>query len=455
MPVTQSIRQERNPMLRAGFPMLLVFLFAIFSAIFETLIIPARLHFQFMLAVLCLLALLASGRIRKVLLTPIGKCVALFTAWFILCIPFAVWPGGSFTVLIDNWYKSALIFFLTAGLLTTLPQANRVFHAIAYGTGFLGLVVLVKNTRTNDGRLILDNTRYMNPNDLAFTLLVGLTFIGFLFLRGNRAQKVIAVLMVLPVLLAMSRTGSRGAMLGVGVLVVIMMVQAKRATRLKLMVAVPIAFLGVLFLLPQDLRMRYTTYFGDYNYEKSFKDPTEHLRAEAVESARARKQLLIDSLVITMHHPLMGVGPGNFEIAQDTLARARGDAKGSWHVTHNTYTQISSEMGVTGLIIYLALLFNVFKILNSIIRTRYPGPTWQNLRLFARSLRATFIAVVPVIFFGAFAYLTDIPILAGLVTALGLLAQKQRAIDRAASAQIVAAEPLLETGVEPVPVGQY
>jgi hypothetical protein len=40
---------------------------------------------------------------------------------------------------------------------------------------------------------------------------------------------------------------------------------------------------------------------------------------------------------------------------------------------------------------------------------------------------------------------TDVPILAGITTALGFMAEKQRAIDRA----------LLEPGFEPVPVGQY
>jgi O-antigen ligase len=453
--VTASIQRQPNPLLRGSFPLLLIFLFFIFSGVMEVVPVLPKMRPQLILAVLGLLTVLGTGQFVKVLRTPIGVCNVLFSIWFIACIPFGAWPGGSFGVFTEVWYKSALMYFLTAGLLTTLPQANRLYRTIGYSVGILSLLALVKNDRTGDGRLILDNTRYANSNDLAFTLVLGLTFIGLLYLRGTRFQKVIAVLMVPPVLMTVARTGSRGVALGVVVLAAVMLVQAKRATRTILLVALPIVFVAVLVLMPSDMRMRYTTYFGDYDYYKSFVDPAEKLRAEAIESSKARKQLLIDSLVITMKHPLGGVGPGNFEVAQNDLAKARGDQKGSWHVTHNTYTELSSEMGIVGLGIFLAILYNAFKVLNSIIRTRYPGPNWQNLRQLATSLRAAFIVFVPVAFFGSFGYLFEIPILAGLTTALGFLTQKQRAIDRAANAQIVAAEPLLETGVEPVAVGQY
>ena len=453
--MTATIERQSNPLLKGAFPLLLIFLFFIFSAVMELVPYLPKMRPQLILAVLGLLAVFGTGQFVKVLRTPIGLCIALFTVWFIACIPFGAWPGGSYGVFTEVWSKSALMYFLTAGLLTTLPQANRLFRTIAYSVGILGLLALVKNDRTGDGRLILDNTRYANANDLAFTLVLGLTFIGFLYLRGTRFQKVIAALAVPPMLLTVSRTGSRGVALGVLVLAAVVVIQAKRAARIRLIVALPVVLLTVLAVMPADMRMRYTTYFGDYDYYKKFVDPRERLRAEAIDSSKARKQLLIDSLVITMRHPLLGVGPGNFEVAQNDLALARGDPKGSWHVTHNTYTELSSEMGIPGLVIYLVVLFNVFKILNSILRTRYPGPKWQNLRQLARSLRAACIVFLPVAFFGSFGYLPELPILAGLATALGFLAQKQRAIDRAASAQVVPDEPLLETRLDPVAVGQY
>ena len=452
MPVRQSIQQQPDPFLRGSFPLLLIFLFFIFSAVMESLPVLPKLRPQLILAALGLLAVFGSGRFMKVLNAPVGKSIAIFTAWFVACIPFGAWPGGSFWVFTQYWYKAALIFVLTAGLLTTLPQAVRLFHTIAYGIGILSVLALLKNNRTSDGRLILDNTRYANANDLAWTLLVGLTFVGFLFLRGTRAQKVIAGLMVPAILLSVSRTGSRAGMLGAGVLCLAMLAQAKRVTRIRLLVGMPVILAVILVLLPSNIRERYTTFFGSYN--PSGFTQSERLRMGTIGSTEARKRLLIDSLIITMRHPLLGVGPGNFEVVQNELAQARGE-RGGWRQTHNTYTQLSSEMGVPGLVIYVVMLFYVFRVLNSIIRTRYPGPNWRNLRQLALTLRTVFILFLSVASFYSLAYNADLPILAGLATALGFMAQKQRAIDKAASAPIVTAESLPEPALQPVAVSQY
>ena len=451
--MTASIQRQSNPFLKASFPLLVVFVFFIFSGLVESLPVIGKLRPQLILGALGLLVVFGSGQFFKVLNTPTGRTIALFTAWFIACIPFGYWPGGSFGVLTDNWYKAALVFFLTAGLLTTLPQAIRVFHTIAYGVGVLSLLTLVKNTRDQGGRLMLDNTRYANANDLAWTLLVGLTFVGYLYLRGNRIQKVIAVLLLPPILLTLSRTGSRSGSFGAAVLVLVLFFEAKRATRIKMMVAIPLVFAAIVVLMPKEMFIRYTTFFGEYDIH-SF-DPAEKRKMATIGSSEGRKQLLIDSIVLTMKHPLLGVGPGNFAVAQNEMAIARGEQRGLWHVPHNTYTQVSSEMGIPGLVIYLTFLFSIFKILNSIIRSRSPGPTWENLRQLALTLRASLIVFLLVAFFSSLAYNTDIPILAGITSALGYMAQKQRAIDRAASVQVIPAEPLLDSGLEPVAVGQY
>jgi O-antigen ligase len=451
--VKSSIYQQPNTMLNGSFPLLMFFLFLIYSAFMEVIPGFGKIRPQLILATLGLLAVFGTGQFMKVVTSRIGMCFVAFTVWFVACVPFGAWPGGSFQVFIEQWYKAVLIFILTAGLLTTLPQANRIFHTIAYATGILGLLVLLKNNRTTDGRLVLDNTRYSNANDLAWTLLIGLTFVGFLFLRGTRTQKMIALLMVPPMLLTMSRTGSRAGAMGAVLLYFLLVWQSRPATRLRVLAATPVIFFVILMLMPATTRLRYTTYFGSYSkYDVSAEGK---LRMGTIESTEARKQLLIDSLKITAQHPFLGVGPGNFDVAQNEMAIAGGAMKGLWHVTHNTYTQLSSEMGIPGLAIYLVMLYYVFKTLNSIIRTKTKSPTWDNLRAMALSLRTAFILFLPIAFFDSLAYNADVPILAGLTTALGFMAQKQRAIDRAAAAPVT--EELVPTNadLEPVAVGHY
>lgn len=63
------------------------------------------------------------------------------------------------------------------------------------------------------------------------------------------------------------------------------------------------------------------------------------------------------SALSTLHHPLLGVGIGNFPsvLGQDiSLAKAGSSA-------HNLYLQIGAELGIPALLIALALLWIIFK----------------------------------------------------------------------------------------------
>jgi O-antigen ligase len=92
----------------------------------------------------------------------------------------------------------------------------------------------------------------------------------------------------------------------------------------------------------------------------------------------AREELLSQSLKISLTHPLFGIGPGNF-----------AGYTQSWHVTHNTYTELSAESGIPSLILFIAVLTIAFRNLK---RTRssalykeshdvqlYTGGLWAGL----------------------------------------------------------------------------
>jgi O-antigen ligase len=63
-------------------------------------------------------------------------------------------------------------------------------------------------------------------------------------------------------------------------------------------------------------------------------------------SLEARSELLKQSLSLMLHHPIFGVGPGNFPAITH-----------EWRVAHNTYTEFGAEAGVPALVLFLALLF--------------------------------------------------------------------------------------------------
>jgi len=227
--------------------------------------------------------------------------------------------------------------------------------------------------------------------------------------------------------------------------------QSKPATRIKLAITIPIVLAVLYASAPPEVRTRYTTFFAsgeDSRIGDIYLAGEDRARASAAASAENRWKLLRDGIYLTLKHPVFGVGPGDFMVAQNDLALARGEFRGAWRVTHNTYIQISSEMGIPGLILYIVLLYQCFKPLNLIARSQYPGKEGSDLRELARSLRATFVVLVTVITFGSFGYDTNIPMMAGLACALSLMAQRYLA-SLAAPLQVtptpaVLAEPALE-----------
>jgi O-antigen ligase len=450
---SQSVRRvipPTNPMVRSVFPLLVFFLAMIFSGILEKTPLLNGLKILTILGGLALIVVVLGGRLQVILNDPIGRSMALFTVWFFVCVPFAFWPGGSVQLLEDYWSKSALSFFLVAGCILTIKQSKTIFETIGYSVGLLAIMALVLRGVDNTGRLGLLGTRYENANDFAWTLILGFCFLAFLIVRGSRSQKLIALFLSATILLALVKTGSRGGMIGLGMLGLVGFFQSSRAVRIKLAFAIPVLLALLYAVAPPELRGRYTTLFGSgEDYTGRYLEGEERLKAAATGSADARWRLLKDSIYMTLRHPVFGVGPGDFMPAQNELAIARGEWRGEWRVTHNTYTQISSEMGIPGLMIYLVLLYRCFKSLNSIVRSRYPGVDWEDLRALAKSLRASFVVIMTTAFFDSYGYDTNIPILAGLACALSLIAQRQRLLLTAPPQVTLTAAVLAEPVLDP------
>ena len=134
------------------------------------------------------------------------------------------------------------------------------------------------------------------------------------------------------------------------------------------------------------------------------------LTDEAAGSAESRWALLKDSVWLTVTNPIFGVGPGMFPVAQNTLDVDRGRPKGQWHQTHNSYTQISSEMGIPGLLLFMAAIVLSFKSLRSISNIQQTGPEVDDLKTMAACCRLSFITFCTMVFFAPVAYEVTFPI---------------------------------------------
>src|SRR4029077_6953419 len=184
--------------------------------------------------------------------------------------------------------------------------------------------------------------------------------------KGNGIRRPVAVIGAIPVLLVIGRTGSRAAVIGAGVALGMLFLQISIAQKIKLLMG-GLLVAGLFFAaLPNQLFDRFATIFSasDTVYDVQ----STSVLQSAIASSYSRRMLLMDSLILTYQHPVFGVGLGNFSVAQNDLARARGERMGSWHVTHNSYTQVSSESGLPGLVLFLLALLFSFTALSRVLR---------------------------------------------------------------------------------------
>jgi O-antigen ligase len=300
---------------------------------------------------------------------------------------------------------------------------------IGYSAIILSLIALAIHNQSGEGRLALPGSRYENPNDLATILLTALPFLGFMALRkGNGIRRPLAVAGFAPILLAIASTGSRAAMIGAAAAALAVFFTVGFAQKMKLLIGGVLIFVVILAALPSHLMRRFTTIFGDETdiTQLAGSGRIDERTLSTIESSQNRRMLLMDSIAITFQHPIFGVGPGNFPEAQNDLAKARGEVMGNWHVTHNTYTQVSSESGLPGLALFLlAIIF----CLRSISRTlRIPVPpgsvAWQDIHMMAATLRVSLVAFLSCALFASLAYLPVITILSGLAISLEFCVKK-------------------------------
>jgi O-antigen ligase len=316
------------------------------------------LHIPLVLSILALFIAFVSGAWVVSVKNFIGAMFGAMTAWLVVGVPFSIWPGGSADIIVNNWLRVVLAALLIIGLTVTFKEVTYLMNTIAVGVLFAAILGLRHGVSNAEGRLVVGGSgRLNNPNELAFVLLLGIPFWWRFMTSGKTGpfRKAAAVLALLTILLGFFKTGSRAGLFAFFIMMVAAFFRASMAGRLKLVVGGFLAFAIGFAALPQYLRQRYIT-FEQADFESIDTSVGEKSVGAAADSAQGRKANLIDSIRITIHNPLLGVGAGNFAIAQDNAAKAAGRRRGSWLGTHNTYTQLSSEAGIPVLLMFLTLL---------------------------------------------------------------------------------------------------
>jgi putative inorganic carbon (HCO3(-)) transporter len=203
-------------------------------------------------------------------------------------------------------------------------------------------VLAIRNFVT--GTTALAAPTYGDPNDLAFLLVTTLPLTLWLF-RSGRASRVVVAAMVGAVSLGTLLALSRGALLALAVGVVWHAATERRHIPALLLAGVVAASVGLVAAQHNQERIGISL------------EQKRHIAQENVESRLGAWRAAAE---LSAEHPLTGVGPGNFG---SYYFERTGRPPGTFglRVVHDAYLDIAAELGVTGLVLFVAFLAMAFQ----------------------------------------------------------------------------------------------
>lgn len=319
-------------------------------------------------AVLALIALIAGMSSGKEKMPVAVKILWLLLLQMTLCIPFALWMGGAFHTVYEKFAKGVVVAMLISMSVVTVRELRRLIwiqvSAVALVTFFS---IAMRHFR--DGRLQgIQKSILENPNDLAINIAISFP-LGLAFMLSARGfWKVIWALALAVLSLGLVLTYSRSGLLAFLIVIVVCVweygIKGKRRS-LVFVTAITLVVGMCAALSTAHYRARVESIVMG-NIEGSGDKG----------SLEARKALLKKSILLALHNPLLGVGPGCFVLVD----------KG-WVVAHNSYTELAAEAGFPALILFLMAIGAAFRNVG-IIRKSQLYESDPEVKLFTQALWA-------------------------------------------------------------------
>ena len=393
---------------------LMLFTFVLFVApqfIFPVLqsISPAKLSAGLALVVY-LIDCLSGGRPLTVR-SSVVRLVVWLVVIAVLSIPFSRWPGGSADAFLDEFVKSVLIFLLVANTVNTVHRMKLMMGSM----GVWGTIMAWTAIRDySTGNLMARGVRIRgyesplasDPNDLSLTLnLIIPLLIGLCLGAEKPTKKILLVATMLILIGAVIASFSRGGFLALSALLLAFLVKEIKRRGASALVPFLILLPIVLLVLPQG--------YGDriYSiYDTSSDDG----------SANARWDGMVLGINLMLERPLLGLGFNMHSLAFPE--RGLG-----WQGIHSAFIQTGADMGVPGFLVYILLVWELFKELHRSRTLLKDRPNARELLGLVAGLEIALVAYVVGGFLLPVAYRFYLYYIAGFTVALNQLAQRMAA----------------------------
>jgi O-antigen ligase len=333
------------------------------------------------IALVALILSLMSGR-NKQKLAPEVKYLLGFFVWYCITIPFAYWRGGAFTTVMTRLSKVVITAFLVAFLVRELWQLRRLIWVQAGAVAAMTLLSVGLH-HTHGGRLtgVLGGV-FENPNDLAINIALNWPLCIAFFFLAKGFKKALWAGAILIMLLGVELTYSRSGFLAIALAAVLVLWEfAIHGRRFYLIFLAGFLGVAVLVVSPGHYAERVASIVTGQQEDSMDRGSRE-----------ARKELLVKSISTAVHHPVFGIGAGNFEVTS-----------GNWHVAHNTYTEIAAEGGFPALILFVLVIYRTFFNLRQ-VRKSHAYKQDSEVRILTGGLWVSVVAYLVSAFFASTEY---------------------------------------------------
>ena len=252
------------------------------------------------------------------------------------------------------------------------------------------------------GKVPLATLPHAQQNDFAFMLATTLPLM-FVLLTGPKLLRPLVLAAIGLVSAATLLSLSRGALVGIAAGFLVFVVTDRRRVRVTLTAGV-LATIGALVVIHSNP--------ARFHEALLLKSQTAHENVSTRFGAwGAASQLVAD-------HPLLGVGPGNFQFYYNKLT---GQPVGTFTlaVAHNALLDVGAELGVAAMALLALYLVLAFVRLTSCLEQGYGDPA------FVRALRISLtIAIVSAMFLSE-QYFLPFWLFGGLASAIWIDGQRQ------------------------------
>jgi probable O-glycosylation ligase (exosortase A-associated) len=337
--------------------------------------------------------------------------ILLLSLLALLSMPLAVSRAEAWSGFTDKFSKVVLMFIVMVNVVRTERRLKALWF-ILLAAGLTASLSAFNAYRS--GNLTVGGYRVQgagsnllgNPNDMALYLVTVMPIAVALFL-GTRAphKKVAYAVCTILFVVAIVVTYSRGGFLGLIATMAVMAWKIGRRNRLQVTLASIVVIAAFLAFVPGNYGLRVASIFIP--------------SLDPVGSSGARQNLLTTSVNVALHNPLLGVGMENFHFMG-----------AHEQVSHNSYTQVASELGLPALIVYIMFMVTPLRRLRQVERETFAQGRASPYHDLAIGLQASLVGYMVCSFFASVAYLWYVYYLVGFSVCLRRMYEAETAVSQ-------------------------